>query len=302
MLPAADPSAAPGTCGSAIADVPQSTENGAMLTRTNIGEMTLGDVGTRGDDTTTEPLEVAGRVLVAQLVIQPRSDQSGFVTLDPDLDSRAEYAVTYGGRVVGVQRAVSTAASALSTSAYWADPADGAIAGFATTTSLAFDACGPAPSGERGPLPNGRYELYALDPGTTSGTGTASPSVLGGPWALELEDALPQVTGLPEEFPTEEVPVVGDSVYDVFELDGVAASGWVLQTRTDAVNAVDAAAQTLVDAGGTISGISIAASESGTAGLSSTTSEVQTEHWTVQLSMRTAKDGSPLLRYRLEPR
>ncbi|MGN8247368.1 hypothetical protein ACTHAM_001543 [Cellulomonas soli] len=301
VLPAADPAAAPGTCGSAVGRLGQSPDASASVMLPATPPAGRAVPAMRGSTDGGEPIVVTGRRVSLGLQVGPYSTEqyaSGTARfhIDDDLPSRTRWVVAHQGTVVGSQSAVRPTDSMVGV---YVDE-DGHPSMQTSGGILDLTTCATAAAAGGVALPDGSYQLYAIE---LAASPMEDAAVLGGPWPLELRAALPAVTGLPDRYPADEVPVVGTALYDVFELDGVAAAGWVLQSETDSNSALDAATDAVVAAGGTlVTSLATIESERGIVGLDTSERTLSTAHWDVKLSLSAAPDGTPLLRYRLEPR
>ncbi|GAA3818017.1 hypothetical protein [Cellulomonas soli] len=285
VLPAANPSAAPGTCGSDIGELTVSSTNEAFLA---VASPTASETTPTEETFGADPQPLAGRSLTATLHEVPRG-----AVADTAVGVSRIVATDAEGTVVGRQVVPSPE---VGNAVILMDPASGAVQTVVTLGDV-LTVCAPGLDAGSTPLPDGVYALYALSAPTAAGT----PEILGGPWGLGLEPALSALTDLPSDYPAAEVPVVGESVVTAVATRG-SNPGWLVQTETDSVGALDAAVNALVAAGGRSVDTMTMSADQLTTLVVNKSQVVTTANWEVALRQVTDEEGKTLLQYQLEPR
>jgi hypothetical protein len=308
QLPAADPHAAPGTCGSDIAALPTGGADGAVRAESeeDIGTMfdpllgrrlaadvlvagsesALAGTGTAdllgernvlrrthddGTDIDGKPLDAAALAAAETRIAQLQSEiDAAAGKLEP---LRLRLVVTRDGTVVSTPASTGDVYS-------WEAPDVGGtyvmLTGELVTCDRAAD-----------PLPAGRYEAYAtfLDPATGAETATGS-------WPVDLLPAPTRMVGLPAGFPAD-VPLLSGGLVTAHK----TADGWVAEIAVDAADNVNAAAHLIVDGGGGTASRPIDAGF-----LPAPSAEVETSDWHVLITRATSPDGGFSVIYDLTPR
>lgn len=309
VLPAADPSAAPGACGSDVDDLTDSTAISADLTvasRRWTGYPVTGSTpaGTEGDGAE----KLAGRAVTALLGGSVAGLMAGTAPVDtPEAQAAAAAAAAEASVPTESLRLIVTGPSGtvVGTQSAAAQPSDGTVMVVSTDTGVVhqvvaleqvFRTCASGADPGGAPLPDGTYELYALDPGGSR------PAVAGGPWQITLEPELPTLSGLPAGYPIEEVPVVGESVVTAVQERG-SQPGWLVRTTTDSIGALDSAVAALTGAQASVTNpLDMTSSPFTTPSVDSFSRTVATEHWDVTVREVTGDNGQALLQYQLSPR
>ncbi|KQR17106.1 hypothetical protein [Cellulomonas sp. Leaf334] len=95
---------------------------------------------------------------------------------------------------------------------------------------------------ESGDLPPGTYDLYVAYDTDSAGGAEADripeDRALAGPWTVDLLAAEPQPTGLPSEFPTDELPLAGGRLVSAERLSPSPTSGWRVVVEVDGDDAL----------------------------------------------------------------
>jgi hypothetical protein len=305
-LPASDPDAAPGTCGSDIAAVPTAGADGPVLAQEDdldaifgplLGRRLAADVlvawsGSAVAGSGTDDL-VAQRNLLERrrhdgtdsdgkalddAALADLDDQIG--QLQSEIDAAAarleplglRLVVTHDGTVVSTPAPEAVEHS-------WDAPDQGGtyvmLTGDLVTCTRAAD-----------PLPAGRYDVYAtfLDPATGAVTATTS-------WPVDLLPAATRMVGLPAGFPAD-VPLLSGRLVTAHR----QADGWVAEIAVDATDNVNAAVHLIVDSGAGRTTRSVDASS-----LPAPFFDVETPDWHVTITRATSPDGGYSVIYQLTP-
>ena len=98
----------------------------------------------------------------------------------------------------------------------WISSPDRSVATGVTSTELSTCATDGDPGGV--PLPAGEYSVYVS-------YAEADERAVAGPWSLTLLDMPPAPTGFPEDFPVDDVPLVGGRLLSVSPMAGRAVRG-----------------------------------------------------------------------------
>lgn len=242
LLPAAVPGAAPGTCGSSVADLVST--GGADIAVDLTRSAPYDELGGRSADAhVLGPLvgrDLAAIVRVApgptSTVDLPGITTSGGVTSFRDV-IRTNVIVVHHNTVVAVMPASTRQARTESSTPK------------PTTTLLAqvsahLVTCETSQDSRSTVLPEGSYEFYPVaeypDPTGPDGLGRS----VGGPLIVSVLPETPLLSGLPAGFPTD-VPVIGGRLLEAKPLDGTTASGWTVTVAVDGIDGVTRAIDAL---------------------------------------------------------
>jgi len=273
-LPAADPGAAPGTCGSDIAALPQA---GAAA-----GVELVWTLGSHTSESGPPPRELGslfGRHLRAGVVVPPSAvGLSGGAAAQPLLDEPAttspgvQVLVTHDGTVVSIPKDPFGTFDLVD---------DEQAMGFLRAD---LTVCTDHGAGSD-PLPAGRYALYASYRDAATGDVTAA-----GPWSVSLEDGPGRLAaGLPADFP-DEVAVLDGRLATASRED----DGWLVEVVVDALDSASAAETLLQDHGARANGKL-------RDGLVAGMDLLDTRHWRVSVFSSTTPDGEPSVVYQIAP-
>ncbi|MBO9555450.1 hypothetical protein [Cellulomonas sp.] len=308
-LPASDPDAAPGTCGSDVGALPAAgsdapvhvesdlddtfspllgrrftavarvTPSSGAVAGTGTGDLVaqrdaLEEARRRGTDSDGNVLDHAALAAIDGRIGELRSEiNAAGVAAGDSLGSLGlRLVVTHDGTVVSTPAPQDVPYT-------WVVPDEGS-----TSVMLSGELVTCTRAAE--PLPAGRYEAYAtyVDPATGDLTAAGS-------WPVDLLPAPTRMSGLPVGFPAD-VPVLDGQLLTAHR----NADGWAVEVAVDAVDSVNAAAHLIVDSGaGRATGpIDVGFSPAPSA-------EVETSGWHVRITRTTAPDGGLSVVYLLTP-
>jgi hypothetical protein len=151
--------------------------------------------------------------------------------IDDELDSHI--LITHDGTVVASDADPSPAPHYS-----WISSLDRSAAMSMTSTQLSTCATDGDPGGV--PLPAGEYSVYVSY--AEDGERAAA-----GPWSLTLLDMPPAVTGLPDGFPVDDVPLIGGRLVSATPMRGSSGEGWSVQIAVDGDDAAMEAVRLLGD-------------------------------------------------------
>lgn len=285
LLPAAVPGAAPGTCGSSVADlVPTGgTDLSVELSRSAAYD----ESGKRAADAGVLGPRV-GRDLAAIVKVSPSlgsaADLPG-VSVDAGSTVyqsviRPSVVVIHQGTVVAALVQASSVESRVQAPRQKPTALMAQVAAQLVTCATNRDPGGVA-------LPAGSYEFYPVveypDFTTTDGIGRA----VGAAIPVTLLPEVPPLVGLPAGFPTD-VTVIGGRLIEATHLDGTTASGWTATVAVDGVDGVTRA---------------VAALGYWPASAGSTQLEAPTPdgRWQVRVTDGVTSDGVATVVYRISP-
>ena len=238
------PGAAPGTCGSSVADLVAT--GAADLTVELTHSAAYDESGARSADAgVLGPL--VGRDLAAIVKVAPgpgsTADLPGVSVYG---DSMVYQSVIRPSVVVVHQDTV--VAAVLPVSAVELHGQDGPnqkpTALLMAQMAAQLVTCGTSRDPGGAALPAGSYEFYPVveypDLTTPDGIGRS----VGAPVPITLLPEVPLLSGLPAGFPTD-VPIIGGRLLEAKQLDGTTASGWTVTVAVDGVDGVTRAIDAL---------------------------------------------------------
>jgi len=288
LLPAAVPGAAPGTCGSSVADL---VATGAAVPTASLAVAADGSEIVNAD----VPLgPLVGRNLPAYVRLPGEPDPvgsggaAGSSTTTSSPDGRTRSVVIARGdtvvavlptskdlQLVGVDRQAGTAIPV----------------GNGSAPNLVTCATSGSAGGDE--LPAGSYTAYAVveHPDASVPGGIARSVCASTP--LTLLATAPPMSGLPDAFPVD-VPIIGGRLVEATELDGSLASGWVVTVAVDGTDGFTRAVDALRGFSPTWQTISVPASPGDAVAAT-------VGRWDVAVHSALTTDGQSTVVYRLTP-
>jgi len=281
LLPAAVPGAAPGTCGSSVADL---VATGGVLPTDSV--VFVGEWS--GSVTADVPLgPFVGRRLPAFASLPTTTGTSDGASLSVAPAGTMEVVIAHDETVV----AVVPASRDLQVSARNRDVGVAFPVGEGSAPDLVTCATSGSTGGED--LPAGSYSAYAVveNPDASVPGGVARTVSARIPLTL-LPTAAP-MSGLPAAFPAD-VPIIGGRLVEATQLDGSLASGWIVTVTVDGTDGLMRAVDALHAYSPTWRSVSVPASPDDSAGATIGT-------WDVTVRSGLTADGEATVVYRLTP-
>ena len=281
LLPAAVPGAAPGTCGSSVADLVATSGTMPTDSLVFVGER----VGPVNADVPLGPF--VGRHLPAFTSLTTTTDTPAGSSLLIAPEGTLEMVIAHDETVV----AMVAASQDLQVTVTNQELGVALPAGESSVPNLVTCATSRSTGGED--LPAGSYSAYAVtqNPDASVPGGVARTVSTRIPLTL-LPTAAP-MSGLPATFPAD-VPIIGGRLVEATELDGGLASGWVVTVAVDGTDGLTRAIDALHGYAPTWRSFSDPASPDDTAGAIIGT-------WDVTVHSGLTADGEPTVAYRLTP-
>ncbi|HEX5331798.1 MAG TPA: hypothetical protein VFW79_04070 [Cellulomonas sp.] len=283
LLPAAVPGAAPGTCGSSVADLVAT--GGADWTASLV--FVGNGSGLVAADVPLGPF--VGRHLPAFSSLPTATDAAGGAgaTVSASPDGTTQIVVAHDGTVVAVLP-VSQELPMVVTDrqAGFALPVGGG-----SVPDLVTCATGRSAGGED--LPAGTYSAYTVAQHPDASVPGGVARAVGARIPLTLLPTAPPMSGLPAAFPAD-VPIIGGRLVEATQLDGSLASGWIVTVAVDGTDGFTRAVDALDQYSPTWRAISSTASPDDSVG-------AIIGRWDVTVRSGLTADGQSTVIYRLTP-